>query len=87
MDKGFWPGFVVGGLWLSRDMEAISAVAIGVEDLDDSALLEAASEAERWDRMVQRRKLQIAYEWCVRHPATAGVGYGDLGRCRPSRSR
>ena len=63
-------------------MEAISAVAIEVEDLDDSALLEAASEAERWDRMVQRRKLRIAYEWCVRHPATAESGtatWGDAG--------
>ena len=60
-------------------MEAISAAAIAVEDLDDCALLEAASEAERRDRMVQLRKLRIAYEWCVRHPATVGVGYGDLG--------
>ena len=63
-------------------MEAISGVAIGVEDLDDSALLDAASEAERWDRMVQRRKLQIAYEWCVRHPATDESGtatWGDAG--------
>ena len=56
--------------------------AIEVEDLDDSALLDAASEAERWDRMVQRRKLQIAYEWCVRHPATDESGtatWGDAG--------
>ena len=63
-------------------MEARSSVAIEVEDLDDSALLGAASETERWDRMVQRRKLQIAYEWCVRHPATDESGtatWGDAG--------
>ena len=43
-------------------MEAISALAIGVQDLDGSGLLDAASEAERLDRMVQLRKLRIAYE-------------------------
>ena len=63
-------------------MEARSRVAIEVENLDDSALLDAASEIERWDRMVQRRKLRIAYEWCVRHPATSESGtatWGDAG--------
>jgi len=32
--------------------------------------------------MVQRRKLRIAYEWCVRHPATSESGtatWGDAG--------
>ena len=63
-------------------MEAISAAAIEVEDLDDVALLAAASEAERRDREVQLTKLRIAYEWCVRHPATAETGtatWGDAG--------
>ena len=63
-------------------MEAVSTAMIGVEDLDDSALLGAASEAERLDRTVQRRKLEIAYEWCVRHPATSESGaatWGDAG--------
>ena len=63
-------------------MEAISALAIGVDDLDGSGLLDAASEAERLDRMVQLRKLRIAYEWCVQHPATADSGtatWGDAG--------
>ena len=64
-------------------MEAISTVAmIEVEDLDPAGLLGAASEAERLDRMVQHRKLRIAYEWCVQHPATADTGtatWGDTG--------
>ena len=63
-------------------MEAVSAPAIEVEDLDDSALLAAASEAELQDRMVQHRRLRIAYEWCVRHPATPDSGtatWGDAG--------
>ena len=68
-------------------MEAVSAAAIEVEDLDDSGLLGAAAEAERLDRMVQHRKLRIAYEWCVRHPATSEYGYGDLGRRRSARAR
>ena len=63
-------------------MEAISAPAIEVEDLDNVGLLAAASEAERLDRMVQHRKLRVAYEWCVRHPATPETGtatWGDAG--------
>ena len=63
-------------------MEAVSAPAIEVEDLDDSALLEAASEVERRDREVQLTKLRIAYAWCVRHPATIESGtatWGDAG--------
>ena len=63
-------------------MEAISAAAIEVEDLDDSGLLDAASEAERLDRQVQCHKLQIAYQWCIQHPATNESGtatWGDAG--------
>ena len=64
-------------------MEARStATRIEVEDLDDAGLLAAAAEAERLDRMVQRRKLRIAYQWCVRHPATPESGaatWGDAG--------
>ena len=64
-------------------MEAINAAAVEVEDLDDSSgLLGAAADAERLDRMVQLRKLRIAYEWCVQHPATAETGtatWGDAG--------
>ena len=63
-------------------MEAINAAAVEVEDLDDSGLLGAAAEAERLDRLIQLRKLRIAYGWCVRHPATAEIGtatWGDAG--------
>jgi len=63
-------------------MEAVSAAMIEVEDLDDTALLAAASAAERADRVVQLTKLRIADEWCVRHPATTDAGtatWGDTG--------
>jgi hypothetical protein len=53
-----------------------------LDDLDDAGLLEAAAEAERRDRMVQREKLALAYQWCVRHPATSESGaatWGDAG--------
>ena len=73
---------VVSGPCLSSSMEAGSSVVIEVEDLDDSALLEAASEAERRDREVQLDKLRIAHEWCLRHPATPESGtatWGDAG--------
>ena len=63
-------------------MEAISAAAIEVEDLDDFALLEAASEAERAgpDGPVAQAPDRVPV---VRaHPATAGTGtatWGDAG--------
>ena len=63
-------------------MDAWSTVAVEVEDLDDSALLAAASDAEQADRFAQLTKLRIAYEWCVRHPATPESGaatWGDAG--------
>src|SRR5688572_13054645 len=63
-------------------MEAIRVEAIDVEDLDAAGLLAAASVAEQPDRMVQHRKLRIAYEWCVQHPATDESGtatWGDTG--------
>ena len=64
-------------------MEAVSTVAmIEVEDLDDSGVLARLADAERRDREVQLDKLRLAYEWCVRHPATAESGtatWGDAG--------
>ena len=63
-------------------MEAVSKLAIEVEDLDEPGLLEVASEAERLDREVQLEKLRLAYEWCVQHPATSESGtatWGDAG--------
>ncbi len=63
-------------------MEAMSTVAVEVEDLDESGLLDAAAGAERLDRLVQLTKLRIAYQWCVQHPATTETGtatWGDAG--------
>ena len=63
-------------------MEAISAVAIEVEDLDDvrPARGRLRSRAARPGGAAE--KLRIAYEWCVRHPATSDTGaatWGDAG--------
>ena len=63
-------------------MEAESAAAIGVEDLDPAGVLARIADAERRDREVQLEKLQLAYHWCVLHPATAESGtatWGDAG--------
>ena len=64
-------------------MEAVSAVAIEVEDLDDCG---AARRPPPRPSGVTARcsvdKLRIAYEWCVRHPATDESGtatWGDAG--------
>ena len=61
-------------------MEAVSTQAmIEVEDLDPAGVLARIADAERRDREVQLEKLRLAYQWCVQHPATASIGYGDLG--------
>ena len=86
VDNGFRAVFVVGALWLSGSMEAVSAAAIEVEDLDDAALLAAASEAERLDREVQLTQAAHRLPVVRAHPATVRVGYGDLGRRRSARA-
>ena len=80
MDNDFRAVFVVGALWLSGSMEAISAAAVEVEDLDDAALLEAASEAERLDRQVQLPQAADRLRVVRRASGDVRVGYGDLGR-------
>ena len=63
-------------------MEAVSAVAVEVEDLDPAGVLAGIADAERRDREVQREKLRLAYQWCVQHPATSESGtatWGDAG--------
>ena len=63
-------------------MEAISAEAIEVEDLDPAGVLARIADAERRDREVQLEKLRLAYQWCVLHPATTEAGtatWGDAG--------
>ena len=45
-------------------------------------MLARIAEAERRDREVQLEKLRLAYQWCVRHPATSESGtatWGDAG--------
>jgi len=49
-------------------MEAMSAVAVEVEDLDAAGLLDAAAAAEPLDRSVQLTKLRIAYSWWPARP-------------------
>src|SRR6187200_1776984 len=63
-------------------MEAITATAIGVEDLDPAGVLTRIADAERRDRIVQLEKLRLAYQWCIQHPATSESGtatWGDAG--------
>ena len=55
---------------------------VGVEDLDPAGVLARLADAERRDREVQREKLDLAYRWCVQHPATIESGtatWGDAG--------
>jgi hypothetical protein len=45
-----------------------------VDDLDASMVLAAAAATEREARMVELRRLELAVQWCVLHPATAETG-------------
>ena len=45
-----------------------------VDDLDPSMVLAAAAATEREARMVELRRLELAVQWCVLHPATADTG-------------
>ena len=50
-----------------------------VGDLDPAAVLEAAAEAEQAERRAALRKLELAYQWAVLHPATADTGVETPG--------
>ncbi len=45
-----------------------------VDDLDPSMVLAAAAATEREARMVELRRLELAVQWCVLHPATTETG-------------
>ena len=64
-------------------MEAMSTVAIEVEDLDAAGLLDGClrgrAAATGWSSAASSG---IAYQWCVQHPATSETGtatWGDAG--------
>ena len=45
-----------------------------VDDLDAGMVLAAAAATEREARMVELRRLELAVQWCVLHPATEETG-------------
>ena len=45
-----------------------------VDGFDPSMVLAAAAATEREARMVELRRLELAVQWCVLHPATAETG-------------
>jgi hypothetical protein len=60
-------------------------LAIEVDDIDDldrAGLLASVADAEAAERRASLRKLELALQWCVLHPATADTGtavWGDAG--------
>jgi hypothetical protein len=54
----------------------------GLDGLEPGELLEWVSRAETAERAAALRKLELAVQWCVLHPATADTGaavWGDAG--------
>lgn len=54
----------------------------GVEDLDPAALLTALTANDRVRRQADLRELELAYQWCVLHPATEDTGVAWWGHPR-----
>jgi hypothetical protein len=55
---------------------------IGLDELDPGELLACVSQAETAERAAALRKLELAAQWCVIHPATVDTGvavWGDAG--------
>ncbi len=52
---------------------------VEVDDLDADWLLALAEDAETAARVAERRKLRLAAQWCVLHPATADTGVAVWG--------
>jgi hypothetical protein len=50
-----------------------------VGDLDPVGVLEAAAEAEQAERRAAFRKLELAHQWAVLHPATQDTGVETPG--------
>ena len=46
----------------------------GVDDLGPAALLAALTDNEVVRRQADRKQLELAYQWCILHPATADTG-------------
>ena len=63
-------------------MEPRSSTAAEVDDLDQTLLLAELAEAEVADRTAQRRKLELAHQWCVLHPATDETGIATWGHAQ-----
>jgi hypothetical protein len=60
-------------------MSAAPEERFEVGDLDPAGVLAAAAAAERDERRAALRKLELAYQWAVLHPATAETGVQTPG--------
>ena len=60
-------------------MSSTATSRSGVDDLGPDALLAAVRDNERTRREADLRQLQLAYQWCVLHPATADTGIAVWG--------
>jgi len=60
-------------------MSSTATAASGVDDLGPEALLAAVRDNARVRREADLRQLQLAYQWCVLHPATADTGVAVWG--------
>ena len=64
----------VGGVWSNTGMTTTALHRVGVEDLDPAGVLACLAEAELDERRAGVRKLELALQWCVLHPALSAGG-------------
>ena len=60
-------------------MSAAATSRSGVDDLGPDALLAALKDAEVRRRQAELDQLQLAYQWCLLHPATPDTGTATWG--------
>ena len=60
-------------------MSAVPEERFEVGDLDPAGVLAAAAEAELDERRAALRKLELAHQWAILHPATADTGVETPG--------
>jgi hypothetical protein len=60
-------------------MSSTASARSGVDDLGPDALLHAPEDAEVRRRQAELDQLQLAYQWCVLHPATPDTGTAAWG--------
>ena len=77
--RGSEPRSSVGGRCLARPMSTAATGRSGVDDLGPDALLAPSRTPRYAAAQAELDQLQLAYQWCLLHPATPDTGTATWG--------